>query len=229
MPRPLAATLIAASALALSMAGPANAVALLVDRTSATTVYRGATVNSHDAQNIMVRFTLTEETSLTAFEIFTLKEFGTLGEAVQIRLRADVGNAPSTDQTWDFTDTVDSVANARRRHDLWSIVGVRSEFAPISLAAGSYWIGMSSLADELGIVMAARNSLSPYSQYALVGDRLSGPVTSYDMPFRLYDDRPGEFPAPSLVPEPGVWALMISGFGLMGSQIRLVRRRLRQA
>ena len=88
----------------------------------------------------------------------------------------------------------------------------------ISLAAGTYWIGLQNIFAD-GSVSSFGVSSQSHLQGAEQG-RDSGPV--YRLPSRV----DAAFTLQSDVPEPATWAMLILGFGLSGACIRRREHRL---
>jgi hypothetical protein len=132
--------LLAASTMAFVT--PANA-AVIIDG-SPTGTYAGSWQNQANAQNFLVRFTLSGLTQINGLDIFAGPAFAQLGEAVRVRIRSDAGGSPSASNLFSFDDVIDSISP----FDSNSIMA-GTDFAPINLAAGSYWFGVSGLAGEL--------------------------------------------------------------------------------
>lgn len=199
---------------ALAAAFPASA-AVVVDG-SPTGSYRGTWGNIVNSQNFLVKFTLAAETNITGFDIFTDNIHGSIGQSVRMRIRADAGGSPLAANLFSFDDTIDvstpfSVGQ--------KIVG--TNFAAITLATGSYWIGMSGLTSELG--WSSYNSGGPLinpNQRGLFGEVVETTPGVGDYAFRIRNDA-----VTGAVPEPSTWLMLLLGFGAIGASLRYRRGR----
>jgi PEP-CTERM motif len=203
--------LIATSALAFVT--PANA-SVIVDG-SPTGTYRGSWSNQTNGQNFLVRFTLSGLTNVNGLDIFAGPQFALLGEGVRVRIRSDAGGLPSASNLFSFDDVIDTITP----FDSNSVIA-GTDFAPISLAAGSYWFGVSGLTDELS--WHSYNNGGPATnpnQRQLGGETVVSTPGVHDFAFRIRG-----VTNPGAVPEPATWAMLLLGFGLLGGALRYGRR-----
>ncbi|MEO8896333.1 MAG: PEPxxWA-CTERM sorting domain-containing protein, partial [Rhizomicrobium sp.] len=103
--------------------------------------------------------------------------------------------------------------------DFHAVDLAHADFAPIDLAAGEYWIGLSS-ANNTDISWASYERPDgtqerPLSdQLQLAGNNFVVKPGIHDLAFRI----DGAFA--SAVPEPETWVLFILGFGFIGTFMR---------
>ncbi len=205
----LAAALVAGATLAAGAAS-ASILASVADNSFGA----GNWQNQGGDQNFLVQFTLASAAQVTGFDIDTVRQFGALGQPVIIRIRNDVAGEPAGGNLFEFSDGISSRAAAANGQDI--LVG--AQFDAISLAAGTYWIGMSGTDSELG--------WSSYDYGVLVSPdvvQLAGelPLTIHppirNLGFEVLGTMAG-------VPEPASWILMLAGFLGAGAAIRGRRR-----
>jgi hypothetical protein len=166
--------------------------------------------NHTDSQNFADLMVLTGNETLTGMDIYSSNLFPSLGGAVTVRIRATPAGAilhelTSVISTID-SDGVGAFANTVRVH---------ADFAaPLALAAGSYYIGMSGVPDitQLAIVGGAGPHLDGliglYSGTVFAGQAGVG-----DQAFRVW--------GVSSAPEPSMFVLL----GVAAGALVLRRRR----
>jgi hypothetical protein len=93
----------------------------------------------------------------------------------------------------------------------------------VSLAAGTYWIGMSGTSEELGWQAFDLGVFAPSTQSQLSSE--SGAFTPRIDSLAFIVEGTTVPGAGVGVPEPAAWALMLLGFGGIGAALR--RRQLR--
>ena len=198
---------IASAALAIAL--PASA-AVVVDG-SPTGSPAGVWSNASNGQNFLVKFTLAAQTNVTGFDVFTSNFYGGLGEAVRIKIRADADGSPLGSNLFSFDDIIDvsTLFSGETK-----IVG--SNFDAISLASGTYWMGMSGLNGELGWASFDNGGPSQNpNQRQLSGDIVSRTPQIDDLAFRVRaEDQVGA------VPEPATWMMMMLGMAAVGFSLR---------
>lgn len=202
-----------ASAIALT-AVPASA-ALVAGGDPTGTLQNGNYLNTENSQNFLVRFTLSEATELTGMSILAGTGFWQAGVDAHIKIRSDLGGSPTTANLFSFNDGVDALSTY-----MAGIDRVTVNFSGVTLAAGSYWIGLSRAGSPIGTWASFNNGgvQTPTYQRQLYGDSIDRAPGIYDLAYSLYGEA-----AAGAVPEPASWALMIGGFGLVGAALR--RRR----
>ena len=200
---------IAIACATLATALPASA-SVVVDGSPTGLTY-GNWANEATSQNFLVKFTLAATTNITGFDIFTENYFGSIGQAVRVRIRADASGSPTAANLFSFDDTIDvSTAFAGTTNT------VGTNFSSISLGAGTYWIGMSGLTSELG--WTSFNNGGPSAnpnQRQLSNETVISTPGIYDLGFRIRSD---DMTAP--VPEPATWMLMLMGMAGVGFVMR---------
>jgi hypothetical protein len=158
-------------------------------------------------QNFLVEFTLTSKTALTGMDIYSSYLPNQIGDPVLIKLRNDDGGQPAQAQQ-AFVSAISAI-------DKEGAVGspvtnrIHADFTT-TLSAGTYWIGMSATADEIGWDVNFQTPSVPL--WRLNGDDLQIGFTDIQASFRLEGN--------SASPEPSSWALMLVGFGAIGSALR---------
>ena len=168
----------------------------------------GAWSNKSDGQNFLVQFTLDSATTLTGFDIFTWKSYSSVGQGVVVKIRADDGGgAPAASNLYEFNDSIDSEVSFDSRADISSV-----GFDGPTLAAGTYWMGVSGLNTEL-TWMSYNNGGSPMpsDQMQLSGNNITLTPMIRDLAYRVHGE------AANTVPEPASWALAavaLAGLGV---------------
>jgi hypothetical protein len=199
--------MVALAALAsLTLASAPAAAAVLIDQLGAGT--GNGFSNDSAQQNFLIEFTLTSPAEITGFEINGDPVYPYLGQSVTIRLRADASGVPSTTNLDEFLSTVSSITPVNATNEV-----VGATFAPIPLAAGTYWIGMSGTNSELSWDAFGGGFLP--GQYQLTGEALS------------FSPGVGQFGYEILgtaVPEPAAWTMMLLSIGALGAVARKARR-----
>jgi PEP-CTERM motif len=207
------AILMAAASMALTSS--ANAALIINQSPDATGLgYTFTASNVAVGQNWLMRITLAAATTLNGIDIYSdCRAFGcgspNLGTAAIVKIRNDVGGIPDSANLFTFStliSAIDSVGSTAQP----ALERVHADFAGASLAAGNYWIGLSGDGAELGQNL---NFDVPSSLAILGGDNAS--TVPWSTAFNVYDNS-----LTGAVPEPASWALMIAGFGLVGSALR---------
>lgn len=204
-------SVMATAAMMVAISGTAHGATVVAGNYpgAADSPYQGYWVNESGGQNFLVGFSLAQATQISGLRILMGNGYGNVGDSVQIKIRAASGGAPAAVNLYSFADTIDtsvSYANAN---------AVTSNFAAISLAAGNYYIGMSS---NIGSgVWASYGPSTTNDQWQLSGDNLGFQPDIRDLAFQVIGDA-------GAVPEPAAWALMLGGFGLAGTAMRRRRK-----
>lgn len=212
--RRVVATLLTTAATALSCAG-ATAAILVDDPPGGPYVSSFLNVGyTSIGQNFLVRFTLDAPTVIDGFDLHThpLLSDAKTGTPVRVKIRADVAGEPEAANLHDFIDAIDAELPIDTDAELTMI-----DFAtPVTLAAGSYWIGASGWVGDLTWNAYDDGIGTPADQRKLGGD---GFVTGTACICNLAHRIRGE-PLPAGVPEPGPHALIALALTAL-----LVRRR----
>ncbi len=171
--------------------------------------------NNAGGQNFLVQFTLASDTTLTGFDLFTGRSYANVGTGVTVKIRADNGSGLPGTSLAQFNDVID----AETAYD--SFVDISSvHFAGPTLAAGTYWMGVSGLASELSWATYFGASSSPTGQAQLNGDTYMHQPGVYNFAWRIE----GEPATGNNVPEPASWGLAaVALAGLAISRRRAAR------
>lgn len=200
---------------AMALAAPAGAVVVVDRSVDVVGILPGAVALNDSSQNFLIQFSLATATTLNGADVYS--QLVTSGAAVTIKFRADVGGAPDLTNLAVLSSSISAV-DSQGASSSPTILRGHADFAPLSLAAGTYWFGMSSAGPDIGWnfnfdVPGVTN------MWQLNGDTLQFSFNDVSFPtqaaFRLYGG--------GVVPEPASWALMIIGFGAVGGALR--RRR----
>jgi hypothetical protein len=128
--------------------------------------------NTSAGQNFLVQITLTSGATIGGFDIYSALGIPTLGQAVTIKVRDDIGGTPDSANLYTIDSSVDAIDEVGTSIDT-SMERVNASFAPITLAAGTYWIGMSgSDLVELGWSSVDVGPEQPTTQWQLSSDTL---------------------------------------------------------
>lgn len=193
--------------LAASLVGGAAHADVVAGNSPTGSIY-GAWSNESSGQNFLVRFTLAADTTLTGFDLFTAGGFAGIGTDVKVKIRLDGGGgAPSAANLYEFNDTIDAKAAFDGFSDISSVY-----FSGPTLAAGTYWMGVSGLNEELSWTSYDNGGpTSPAGQMQLWGDNATLVPGIRSLAYQVHGE------APTHVPEPTSWALAavaLAGLGI---------------
>ncbi len=193
-------------------AGPLAATAradVLVDAAPSAPLHFTA-MNQAELQNVVVQFTLRRDALLTAFDLFTEPRFGDVGQPVVVKLKADAAGIPAPQNLLRFTDAVDTSFLYRADTRLSHVA-----FGPVPLQAGTYWIGVSGLSEELGWSSFRQGPEWPPGQYLLDADTPTFAPGVYRFAWRLHGQ---------MLPVDELHPLWLGGLGLALGRLLLRRR-----
>lgn len=191
-------------ATALTLASVSAAVAApLVDRSPAGDYY-GTWANTSYGQNFLVQVTFGQNVVINGFDVFTLPDFAAeMNGPVTIKIRKDNAGVPMLGNLFSFEDTVDRMGGTGNQFYLGS------DFAGVSLDAGTYWIGMSG-GREIGWSSFGRGG-APADQYQLIGEGLSHNPGISSLAYRILGQEAAQ------VPEPATLGLGVLALGLIAA------------
>ena len=187
-------------------ASSADASAVLVDR-SPVGNFSGSWMDMAAFQNFLVPVTLASAAKIDEFDIYTPGSLAPFGASVTLRVRSDVGGMPAGTNLFELNSTLSYVSGS----GVATLAG--ASFTPFNLAAGTYWLGLSGTSQELD--WSSFTGL-PNDGWQLGGESVQGRPVIGGLAFRVLGTH-------DAVPEPASWALMLGGFGLVGSAMRRKR------
>ena len=216
---------IGAAIIGLGLAAPASAV-VVIDRSVDIIGIRnrGASQNISDLQNFLVQFTLSSATTLQGAAVYSslISQGGqvSVGNPVRIKIRNDVNGAPAATNLFVILTNlsfIDNVGSSTRP----AIKRMAADFAPVDLAAGTYWFGMSGRGADIGWNGDNENSRPSTQRSAFLADNVVRSVTDQiNMPYQLY----GALANVNTIPEPSAWVMLVLGFGMLGTAVRRQQR-----
>ena len=189
----------------------ADTVGMDVDFVASNYTYGLAT----SGQNFLMKFTLAGNSMLTGVDIYSTCRVsgclpGGVGTAADVRIRNDVGGFAGPTNL-HFIETTISAIDNEGSSTFSDLERLHASFSPIALSAGTYWIGLAGRETEIGLNIKFNE---PQSNAVLGnGDAFFGSPPVYTAAFRVLGNAGG-------VPEPAAWAMMLAGFGLVGSALR---------
>lgn len=167
--------------------------------------------NITSSQNFMMEFTLSQTTPVDGVSLWASTTFSNNPQSVTVRLRADAGGKPSAVNLAEIN--LAALTSSTANPDGTTSTDV-AMFAPISLAAGTYWIGLSGSDD---LTLSTFGTFSPsVGLYQLDGESLAGAPAIGQEAFQVF----------SAAPEPAAWAMMLVGLGAVGATVRSRRKAL---
>ena len=205
----------AATVALLGLAMPAHAAVLIDQSPNVNGLLPGFVAgNTASGQNFLAKFTLTSASILGGIDIYSAcRSIGcgtpNIGTNATVKIRKDASGAPAASNLFTILtsvsaiDSVGSTANP-------SVERVHADFAAATLAAGTYWIGLSGTTQEIGWNLSSAASTAGF--YFGNDDNLNNNISGFAGAFRVLGT--------AAVPEPAAWALMLAGFGLVGGAMR---------
>lgn len=199
--------LAAAAFLALTPSTQASASVFVVNTGAPTT---GTIQLLRPIQSLAGFFTLSEATTINSIEGF-ITGSPNINTKITVYSNGIVPSAANALFSVDFASASGSFFKGT-----WQ--GVFGENR--NLAAGSYWVGFAADNGDLGMLGGFDGNVpAPLTNYAF-GDQFG---RWFSAPLNLGVRIAGTPAVVGQVPEPGTWAMMIFGFGLVGG---LMRRRM---
>ena len=172
----------------------------------------GPTNGTVEAYNIAVfaeaaPFTLTSAATITGFEFG-----GWTGTATPIS-SISYGFSPTVDFSTPSTTTLSAgPVITSTALGLYTVRDYSASISPVTLAAGTYYFNLFNAQGSGSGTYWDLNNSSPTAYYSYGGTALPTEVGS-NLAFTLFG------PA-GAVPEPGTWAMMLLGFGVVGASLR---------
>lgn len=209
------------AAAAFAVTAPAHAVVLFDASADTIGMDDGFVASNYTAgpatfgQNFLMKFTLAGNSTLTGVDIYSTCPLsgclsGGVGTAADVRIRNDVGGFAGPSNI-HFIETAISAIDNVGSSTYPTLQRLNANFAPIALSAGTYWIGLAGRDAEIGLNLKFGD---PQPNATLGnGDSFFGNPPQYTAAFRVLGNAGG-------VPEPAAWAMMLAGFGLVGSALR---------
>ena len=214
-------SLLAAGVLSLIAVGHANAAVIFDGGPVAGGHAYGAWVNEAAGQNFVVKVSFADAVTVNGFDIYISPYVPAAGASVELKIFSSdpslvTGLTPNT-----YFSTLDNI----QVYEINDVDLGHADFAPISLAAGNYWIGLSSATNnDISWVSYRKPDGTPErpltDQLQLGGNTFNSNPGIYDLAFNI----DGSFNAISAVPEPDTWILFIFGFGFIGATMRAAKR-----
>ena len=205
------ALLFALSVGGMIAAQPSAAATLFESVPASSADFLFSVPSSANGMNYIAQFTLSTDVEITGFEIAS-REPVNVGDGIAIRL---LNGATFS----GFDDQIDAISSY---DDVSPFFWVTSNFAPITLGPGTYYMGMSGDAgvplDWLVYDQPGPSNLA----YPLQGtDFLDFDGDGIGDQFRInFAFRVLGTEVTPAVPEPQSWLLMIAGMGLVGAAMR---------
>lgn len=164
--------------------------------------------------NVLERVILSSDIELTGFSILSpvVIAGGTSGT---FKLQSDASGVPTGINLHIF-DAPISIGSSVT-YGSTSLNQYIVNFAPITLTAGTYWMGLSGTFEAIGLSIFDVSDDDIGNDFILWGDTVSHSPQGLDYAYRAFGN-PIE-PAPE-VPEPATWGMMIAGLGMIGMAMR---------
>lgn len=235
---------------ALALAAQPTLAAVFLDRGPQSTISGNQLVNQAEDKlfyladgttslepqsNILTKFTLTSGMTLNGIDIYS-ESYGNpafpqnlalpIGTPVTIKIREDDSGRPADTNLVRLLSTINGSSDVfpdivTDRH-----TRVHADFTDTQLAPGTYWIGMSGTNISVNWTHFF-NENSGNDTYNLLGEQVNFPIGSYSAAISLHGFETAVAPpvtgtgtGTGTVPEPASWAMLIAGFGLIGSARR---------
>lgn len=173
-------------------------------------------------QNFLTQIVLGSDATLTSMTIWTQSSFTALGDSTTLRIRADVAGEPAPINLYELTAPVSAIGTTGFPD---GVITATVDFSPLSLLAGTYWIGLSGTDEDVWGWASFNNGVStPEYQRMLDGNTVlaAAPEGIYTLAYSIS----GQLGQQGAVPEPATWALMLMGFGATGLVMRRRKNRV---
>jgi hypothetical protein len=167
----------------------------------------GWTINAYYA--ISNSFSLSDTTTISGFSL------GGWAYSNDLITSVDYGFSTSLDYVTANTAAL-SAGSVEATFNSYEIRNYTASIAPVTLAAGTYWFTLRNAVAPGGAAYWDQND-GPSTAFNNVLGNLAGGGHSGSEAFTLIS-------ASSPAPEPMTWAMMLTGFGVIGSSVRARRR-----
>jgi hypothetical protein len=174
----------------------------------------GSWVNEASGQNFAVKVDFASAVAIDGFDIY-INPYVAAGVGNPVELKIFAQNPQFASVTpGTYFSAIDSIQS----FEINDVNRAHADFSPINLAAGEYWIGMSS-ANNLDLSWTSYRRPDPLGrpladQLQLAGNAFAYNPGIYDLAFQI------DGSLLSAVPEPETWVLFILGFGFVGAAMR---------
>lgn len=173
-----------------------------------------------EGQNFLTQIVLGSDATLGSMTIYTQGNLVNVGDSTTLRIRADASGFPSDTNLFEVVTPIASLGTTS--YD--GIVTASVDFAPISLSAGTYWIGLSGTGDTSDLSDIGWSSFQNEDAIVSYQSQLNGETVAFTPGIYTLAYSIGGFLAPDAVPEPATWEMMFLGFAALGVAVRKANR-----